>query len=445
MDERYDIIGEAGQGGFGRVDKALDRTLERQVAIKTLDPLFKNSPTPKDIDRFKREARVLASLSHPNIPAIYDVRFSEEQKTFSIIFEWIDGMNLNRYLQDHGVLSLDDVKRWFANLCSALSHAHSKGVTHRDVKPSNIIITHNFESCYIVDFGIALQTDDIRRITGNSTPLGSAGYMSPEQEKGEQVDGADDVYALGIVLYECLSGSKPAVGAYRPLREANEAIPPAVDDLVKSCIAPKAIRLKTPAEFFKNLTEALRPHGSFSDVLSKGSLFVIEAALAEMDSGRFVMLPPGQRVLLITRMKDLVRVDSATVRPAVAALLGQLVRVAPQTKVQDYHFITEKALLYGFRKSMGPNWTGNPELRQSLVDIAVSLPEAAHATVIKALREFLDSGTPEEITHAWFSHDLRALLQRLLANPACAEVDAEFLGERLEWLNTETHQAGNGN
>jgi serine/threonine protein kinase len=127
MDSRYEIVeASAGEGGFGRVDRAFDTTLERPVAIKTLDPLFKTSPSNDDIERFRREAKSLAQLSHPSIPAIYDVQFSPGTNEFRIIFEWIEGNTLRHHLQDRGVMTLSEARELFSTMCSALDHAHQK-------------------------------------------------------------------------------------------------------------------------------------------------------------------------------------------------------------------------------------------------------------------------------------------------------------------------------
>jgi serine/threonine-protein kinase len=158
MDQRYRVEQAAvGEGGYGRIDKAFDTTLERPVAIKTLDPLFKTALTDADIERFRREARSLAQLSHPSIPAIYDVQFSPETSEFRIIFEWVDGRNLREHLQERGVLDLNDARQNFALICSALTHAHTKGIIHRDIKPANVIFSEAAGTCYLVDFGIALR------------------------------------------------------------------------------------------------------------------------------------------------------------------------------------------------------------------------------------------------------------------------------------------------
>jgi len=205
----------AGEGGFGRIDKAKDVRLERNVAIKILDPLFKESLSPQDTERFLREAKTLASLSHPHIPAIYDMVFPENNGEFKLIFEWIEGFTVRQFIDTKGVMSLEQVSKWFGNICSALEHAHHKDIIHRDIKPSNLIITTNLEACYLVDFGISLRQSDLERLTPSRYPVGTPGYMSPEQLRGEELDASNDIYSLAIVLYECLSGQLPRMGEYQ--------------------------------------------------------------------------------------------------------------------------------------------------------------------------------------------------------------------------------------
>lgn len=152
MEARFKIIEPlAGQGGYGKVDKATDTALERDVAIKTLDPIFRDIDVV-DIERFKREAKILAAISHPNIPAIYDIEFEPEKFEFRLIYAWVEGKTLTQHLMDTGILSLEEIRKYFANISSALSHTHSKGIIHRDIKPSNLIITATLENCYIVGF-----------------------------------------------------------------------------------------------------------------------------------------------------------------------------------------------------------------------------------------------------------------------------------------------------
>ena len=440
MPERYEILEPiAGAGGFGRVSKAFDTALQRQVALKILDPIFKEKPGEQDIERFRREAQTLASLSYPTIPAIYDVRIDEAATDFKIIFEWIDGTTVRQWLTERGTVSLDEARRWFANICGALTHAHSKGVVHRDIKPSNLIITPDGSACYLVDFGLSLRKLDLERLTGSS-PLGTPGYMSPEQERLDATDLTSDIYSLGIVLYECLAGTRPAVGSYRALNTFNEAIPPAIDDLVKQCLAddPKA-RPQSATTFLTMLSHALTPHVNFTETLAKGSLYEIELAIANMQPSDFTRLPKGQRVLLISRLRDLINVDSDNLRRATAQLLASLARVAHLQPGNEYQFIVEKALIFGYEQQYD-QWIGNNRVREALNDVAIECQATAHRIVSGGTVAFMKGTTNLASKPRWYFHDLRILLQNLLANPHCTDDDADALGKELENVNSLSHK-----
>jgi serine/threonine-protein kinase len=439
MDARYAVVqASAGEGGYGRIDKAMDTTLERHVAIKTLDPLFKSAPSDEDVERFRREAKTLAQLSHPNVPAIYYVQFSPEANEFRIIFEWVEGQTLREYLQDRGVLSLEEARLYFSQICSALSHAHEHGIVHRDIKPANVILTTDAASCYLVDFGIALREVDLVRVSGTA-PVGTPGYMSPEQERGEEVTAVSDVCSLGILLYECLAGSRPVVGGYKALSLHNEAIPPGIDALIQSALSDvPARRPPTPRQFMERLGATLQPHSTFTSTLADGSLHEIQLALNKMHSTDFAALPPGQRVLVMTRLTDLATVDKESLREAVAALLTELVRLSHGTDDADYHRIVSYAIEYGYEKQYGEKWHGNGPVRTALNDAALSCGEASHGVIADAVLALVQDS--ELATRAgWYFHDLRVLLQNLLINPGCGLEKAKALGDALNSVNAVSH------
>jgi serine/threonine-protein kinase len=436
---RYEILeSAAGQGGFGRVDRAVDRVLEREVAIKTLDPLFSVEPSPTHIERFHREAKALARLSHPNIPAIYDVQLSEETKEFRIVFEWIEGETLTKHLQDRGTLSLEEARQLFSRICSALAHAHDFGIVHRDVKPSNIILTQDLLSCYLVDFGIAVKEGDLSLTSGSA--VGTPGYMSPEQERGDDLTGASDIFSLGIVLYECLAGVRPTAGVYMPLSRANESIPPSIDALVQEALRAEPERRPGSAnQFSLRLSEALQPHANFTAILAEGSLHEIQLGLTQMDAARFVALPAGQRVLLMTRLGDLIRVDEPRMRNAVAALLAELVRVAPEIQPDNYKTVVECAFEYGYEKQYGEAWHGSGPLRTELNAVSLGCRQESHSIIAEHLLAKFD--TIDLTGHAgWYYHDLRVLLQNLLTNPRGADEHAEPIGRLLSDVNEVSHK-----
>ena len=437
---RFEIlVDRAEEGGFGRIDKARDTALDRDVAIKTLDPLFQASPSTEDRERFHREAKTLAALSHPNIPAIYDVTFEDENEEFRIIFEWIEGLSVRQYLIDHGVLSLEQVKRWLSNITSALDHAHSRKVIHRDIKPANLIISSSDDSCYLVDFGISLRESDMKRLTSGSR-IGTLGYMSLEQEAGEELGPESDVYSLGVVLYECLSGTRPALGEYRPLNGQNEAIPPTIDYLVKASLESGENRIKTVAEFQSRLDRALQPHGEFAETLTSGSLYEIQVALSEMTPSSFGSLPAGQKRLILVRLRDLVNVDAPHMRNAVASLLAALIRIGQGASERDFSYLLAQTLHYGWEHQYGEHWRGNRNLRVEAVASAAIVPNGVHDRFAVGVLEHFKTDEGFDDRDKWYYHDLRDLLQSLLANPHCSNDHAEQLGDLLGHVNDVSHK-----
>lgn len=334
------------------------------------------------------------------------------------------------------MLSLEEARIYFSLICSALGHAHQRGLVHRDVKPSNIILGAKATTCYLVDFGIALQANDLT-LTG-STPIGTAGYMSPEQERGEDVSPASDVFALGVVLYECLSGGRPPVGGYRPLAIHNEAIPPGVDQLIQSTLQAEARhRPQTAADFLDRLVLALRPHETSASTLDEGSLHEVKPALSQMTTSDFASLPLGQRVVIMTRLRDLVNVDKDTMRRAVAAFLAEVVRLSHTDGSTPYEEVVKNALVYGYEKRFGETWQGDAATRTALNEVALTCTEPTHIAVSSRVLELVaDPGLADRA--GWYFHDLRILLQKLLINPASGE-RAVSLGEALTRVNELSH------
>lgn len=430
-ESRFKIVEEfAGQGGFGKVSKATDLELDRQVAIKTLDPLFKGIDHA-DIERFKREAKALAALSHPNIPAIYDIEFEPEKKEFRLIYAWVEGITLRKYLTDIGVLSLEDVRKYFGNICSGLMHSHQRGILHRDIKPSNLIITNNRESCYLVDFGLSLTSKDIERLTNGPTAVGTPGYMSPEQERNEELDGSSDVYSLGIILYECLCGLRPTVGEYKPLSSINEAIPSSIDNLIRDSITSKDKRIKSAEEFYLRVTSALRPSANLGVTFAQGAIADIISSLDTLNHITFDSLPAGQKVLLITKLKTLISTDEYRMRNPTALFLNSLLRVSGRMSETDFKFISSKSIVYGFEMRYGDLWVGNPSIRRDLGKLAIEAEHKQHKIMADEVLQYL-SDKDLSGKNDWFLGDFRTIIQNLLANDHCDAEIAAKLGDNLE-------------
>lgn len=205
---RYEILSEIGRGGMGVVYQARDRLLERDVAIKTIHPSQVKADSK---ERFKREARMVAQLDHPAIIPVHDV--GEEEDYLYLIMPFVKGTNL-RTLIEEGPLTLRDVLDIGIAVAEALGYSHSRGIIHRDIKPENILITREEEDMRvrITDFGLARTMTKERRLTDTGAVVGTVVYLSPEQISNKQIDGRSDLYSLGTVLYESLSGRTPFHG-----------------------------------------------------------------------------------------------------------------------------------------------------------------------------------------------------------------------------------------
>ncbi len=203
---RYEITGELGRGAMGVVYKALDPTIGRTVALKTMRLDVHGLDAQEMVRRFQNEARAAGVLNHPNIVTIYDA--GEQDGIFYIAMEFIEGTTLHELLAEKRVLATDEVLQLTRQICRGLDYAHSNSIVHRDIKPANIMITGN-GTVKIMDFGIAKSGG---QVTNTGQVLGTPNYMAPEQVKGRQLDGRSDLFSLGVILYEMLTGEKPFVG-----------------------------------------------------------------------------------------------------------------------------------------------------------------------------------------------------------------------------------------
>ncbi|MDF2830389.1 MAG: pknB [Mycobacterium sp.] len=227
---RYELGDILGLGGMSEVHLARDLRLHRDVAVKVL-----RADMARDSSlnlRFRREARNAAGLNHPAIAAVYDTGEVETQDGVLpyIVMEYVDGLSLRDVLRIHGPLEAQRAIEVVADVCQALSFSHRRGIIHRDVKPANIMIDKS-GSVKVVDFGIAkAMLDDEQSVTQSGAVIGTAQYLSPEQARGDPVDARADVYSLGCVLYELLTGEPPFAGdsavevAYKHMRET--PVPP---------------------------------------------------------------------------------------------------------------------------------------------------------------------------------------------------------------------------
>jgi len=423
MVERFSFQTEIhGAGGFAKVIHGKDNTLDRDIAVKVLSPLIEQS-SESDKERFRREARTLAKMSHPNIPAIYDVDFNDGK--FLIIFQFIEGVTLRQIIADSGPVPINQARVWFHQLASALDYAHKLGIIHRDVKPENIIITPNKESAYLVDFGIAISAEDGRKLTKSGFVVGTQGYMSPEQQSGDPVDERTDVYALGVTLYEALAGHSMRHGAYEALSTVNETIPPAIDDLINNCIADQGRRLESVRTFNSLLSGALQiPTRPLSELLTHGQLHEIAFQVESLSAAEVVNLPAGQRDLLLAKIYDVVSSDKGTLEFASERFLQLMLTRGIFLPEPDYREIVIPAIDWAFERKFVVR-LGKESLRDALEEAAFISRGEAHRVLMEEFILFMQRVDLED-KEGWYLHAIREVISSLMANPACTSSSPEL-------------------
>jgi serine/threonine protein kinase len=199
---KYRIVGQLGRGGAGIVYKAVDETLGRDVAVKTLNPDLGNTEV---MNRFRAEATILAKLNHPQIATIFEL--FREDNDLLMVMEFVRGETLDKMAERLGPIAPDRAAYLIDLILSALEHAHRAGVVHRDVKPANVMVTDE-GGIKIMDFGIA-RVLGAEQKTVDFRLMGTPAYMSPEQVMGEEVDGRSDLYSVGVLFYRLISGALP--------------------------------------------------------------------------------------------------------------------------------------------------------------------------------------------------------------------------------------------
>jgi len=273
--DRYEPVRLAARGGMAEVWLARDVLLDRTVALKVLFPEL--SVDPNFVERFRREAQAAANLSHPNIVSVYD--WGEAGTTYFIVMEYVEGRALSALLRDEGRLLADRAAAIGSDVAAALGFAHRNGVIHRDVKPGNVLITPD-DRVKVTDFGIAMAAGTEDHLTRTGAVMGTATYFSPEQAQGLPVDQRSDVYSLGVVLYEMVTGRPPFVAdgpvavAYKHVHEQPEL--------------PSRLVPELPPEF-----EAIIGQAMAKDVRARyGTAEELRADLNRFRTGRRVLADP---------------------------------------------------------------------------------------------------------------------------------------------------------
>lgn len=269
LKNRYRLIAQQASGGMAVVYKAIDLELSRTVAVKVLRPSL--IADPAFLVRFRNEARSVANLAHPNIVTVHDV--GNEGQAHFIVMEFIEGQDLKKIIKTEGILTVERALKLVIQICAGIGFAHRAGLVHADVKPQNILVTKD-DIVKVTDFGIAQAFSDSQPSEKQSVVWGSPHYFAPEQAQGEKPTPASDVYAIGIVLFEMLSGRLPYTGvdqqqlALAHIRERvplvsefNPAVPEALAQIVHKVMSKEPAARYRTADQLGHVLESYRNRG----------------------------------------------------------------------------------------------------------------------------------------------------------------------------------------
>lgn len=306
LDGRYELLELIGVGGMAEIYRARDIQEDRTVAVKILKTEFAGSD--EFLRRFRNESKAIALLSHPNIVKIYDVGFTD--KVQFIVMEYVDGITLTEYIEQQGVLKWNYAVMFTIQILKALRHAHDRGIVHRDIKSSNIMLLSD-GTIKVMDFGIARFNRENNNTVSDKT-IGSVHYISPEQARGDLTDERSDIYSVGVALYEMLTGKKPFDGdtavaialkhmqtAPKRPTEINETIPEGLEQIVlKAMQKDPTARYQTAGEMITDLEE-------FKN--NPGMVFDYKPGAAESSSKSSMTLSPvseAEKVRVPVKMED---------------------------------------------------------------------------------------------------------------------------------------------
>ncbi len=308
----FEIVRVVGRGGMGIVLHAIDTCLERDVAIKVLDPELARDELART--RFCREARAAASISHENVVAVHQVEHDEDKDLPFLVMELISGESLEKKLERDGKLSLKEIVSIGMQTAAGLAAAHDKGLIHRDIKPGNILLEKSGQRVKLTDFGLARAAEDVR-LTRSGLVAGTPLYMSPEQATGEELDARSDLFSLGVVMYELAAGEPPFNGKTplavlkrvteekpAPLRFHNPALPEWFVHIVDRLLA------KDPKDRFQSAREVADTLEHFWALLKSSSDAALVCPKKKVANlAKAIGLGNGRRVVDADRLGPLPR------------------------------------------------------------------------------------------------------------------------------------------
>ncbi|MGI8745651.1 MAG: serine/threonine-protein kinase, partial [Bryobacteraceae bacterium] len=294
------------------------------------------------------------------------------------------------------------------------------------------------ESPYLVDFGIAITAEDARKLTKSGYIVGTPGYMSPEQHRGEQVDHKTDLYSLGVTLFETLSGKPLRPALYEPLSAANETIPPQVDDLIIGCLEDAKRRIDSAKVFSSQLEGALKlPSKPLSEVLAHGRLHEIAISLEALSASDIANLPPGQRALFVSKIADILASSDYSLEYPAASFLEMMLTRGLLLSGDDYRDVAAPAITWAFDRVYSDGRVGRAKLREALEEAAFLARGEAYEVLSQEVIAFLKK-TALEDKENWFLQGLREVITALMANLSCGTAEAKDLNSLLRSVNRIT-------
>lgn len=328
LNNRYLIEDTLGKGGMAVVYKARDTTLERTVAIKVLRQEYSENLAFRE--HFRQEARAAANLTHPNIVTVHDFGFDNDR--FFIIMEYVPGTDLKELLEKSGRLSIEDALKFMIQACAGVGFAHQTGLVHCDIKPQNLLITPD-QQVKVVDFGIARALASINPREKVEIVWGSPHYFSPEQAAGMAPSPASDVYSLGVILYEMLTGQPPFISQVSsdlarlhreqlppPPRQVNPEISPELEQILLKVLS------KVPATRYRSANQFGRVLRTYQEGMRIPEAFIFAqqsaAAVSTSPTEPFESPPPPEEVGSIPQAKNPLAIDWITIALALLALIA---------------------------------------------------------------------------------------------------------------------------
>ncbi|HEY9718256.1 MAG TPA: serine/threonine-protein kinase [Trichormus sp.] len=389
LDDQYEVLSVIGQGGMSIVYKARHIMMKKVLAVKTLLPHLVLHP--HSLERFRQESQAASNLHHPNIVTIHNFGFTAEGQPY-LVMDYLEGTSLQALIRRDRYLPVDRACHIFAQIVDALSHAHSHGVIHRDLKPSNILLVeqdgdHHFAK--IVDFGIAKllpqEGSDSLALTQTGELFGSPLYMSPEQCKGEQLDAKSDVYSMGCLMYEALTGKPPLTGdntlevLYKhinevpaPLSTHGVRVPAKMENIIFKCLA------KSPAQRYQNM-DSLRD--DLLELLHERRQSIFERLIGRWELMLLRRKPRSKKDKLIVGIETALLLSVLCIGGAVGLIHMRATESPaskqeitwtedqypePETPTSDWSY-REHGLTVGFQKYMENKFENDPDRVQDLM------------------------------------------------------------------------------